>query len=63
MNFTDLISHFGTQERAAAALGINQSSVAGWKRNGIPLPRQFQIEVISGAALKADREHAQAERQ
>lgn len=52
MDFETVISHFGTQQKAAAALGINQSSVAAWRRSGIPLPRQYQIEVVSGGALK-----------
>ena len=52
MEFDKVIKHFGTQVKAAAALGVNQSSIAAWKRNGIPVPRQYQIEVVSGGALK-----------
>ena len=52
MEFDKVIQYFGTQVKAAAALGINQSSIAAWKRNGIPVPRQYQIEVVSGGALK-----------
>lgn len=52
MKFDDIITHFGTQEKTAAALGINQSSVAAWKRSGVPLVRQYQIQVVSGGALQ-----------
>lgn len=54
MNFDQIISHFGTQQRAADALGLSQSSVAEWKKNGIPEGRQFQIQVITEGALMAD---------
>ena len=54
MEFATVIKFFGTQCKAAAALGVNQSSIAAWKRNGIPVPRQYQIEVVSGGALKVN---------
>ena len=55
MTTEELINHFGTQQKAARAIGISQPSVAGWIKAGrIPLPRQYQIQVITGGALKAD---------
>lgn len=52
----DAIHHFKTQTRLAAALGMSQSSVAEWVSNGyIPLPRQYQIELATDGALKADK--------
>jgi hypothetical protein len=53
MNFDQVISHFGTQQKTANALGLSQSSIAEWKKNGIPEGRQFQIQVITGGALRA----------
>ena len=55
MNYSDLISHFGTQSKAARALGIKPPSVHEWQENGIPETRQYQIEVLTNGALKADR--------
>lgn len=50
------ISHFGSQSKLAAALGLKQPSIAGWVTEGkIPEPRQYQIEIVSGGKLKADR--------
>lgn len=62
MRVDDLLSHFKTQSAAARALGIKQPSIAGWVAKGeIPLPRQFQIEVVTGGALRADRNAALAQ--
>lgn len=55
MNVDQAIEHFGSQSALARALGIEPPSVAEWKSKGkIPPVRQFQIEVVSGGALKAD---------
>lgn len=53
MTFDELINHFGTQQAAADAIGISQPSVSGWREGGIPLPRQYQIQVITGGRLQA----------
>ena len=59
MTTDELINHFGTQQKAAKAIGISQPSVAGWiKAGSIPLPRQYQIQVITGGALQADQKAA-----
>lgn len=64
MTFDQLIAHYGTQEKAGAALGqlgegkgagIKQSSVSEWKEKGIPPARQAQYELITRGRLKADR--------
>ena len=47
------IAHFGTQAALARALGIQRAAVHGWR--GVPLGRQYQLEVLTGGALKADR--------
>jgi hypothetical protein len=54
MTYQELIDHFKTQAAAARALDIKQPSIAGWKDSGIPTPRQYQIEIITGGKLKAD---------
>ena len=56
----DAITHFGSQAKLAHALGIKQSSVAGWVASKkIPEPRQFQIEVVTDGQLKAERQQEQ----
>ncbi len=54
MTFQELIEHFGTQTATAQALGIHQSSVSEWQQKGIPVPRQYQIQVLTGGKLQAD---------
>ena len=54
MDLDQVVAYFGTQEKAAAALGLTQGSISAW-RNGIPVPRQYQIEVVTQGALKAPR--------
>lgn len=52
----DVIDHFVTQTATAEALGIAQSSVAGWVAAGrVPIGRQYQIELATGGALKAEK--------
>lgn len=66
MTYDDLISHYGTQTAAGEALkqidgeGVAQSTVAGWKVDGIPPPRQAQYELITRGRLKADRPERRA---
>lgn len=49
-----IIKKFGTQERLAEALGINQSVVAGWKKRGV-VPARQQPEVLkAGQKLDID---------
>lgn len=55
MNYADLIAHFGSQSKVARALNVKPPSVHEWKKVGIPQTRQYQIEVVTGGALKADR--------
>lgn len=52
----DLIQHFGGLTAAARALGVKPPSVSGWKSAGrIPSVRQYQIEVLTGGSLRAER--------
>jgi hypothetical protein len=54
MTYEDVIAHYRTQVAAADALGIYQSNVSDWKRNGVPPLRQLELEALTGGALKAD---------
>ena len=54
MTFNELIEYYKTQTAAAAALDMSQSSVSEWQEKGIPIPRQYQIQVLTGGKLKAD---------
>jgi DNA-binding transcriptional regulator YdaS (Cro superfamily) len=56
MTLEDLQKHYGTQVSIAQALGIAQSSVSGWFQSGrIPDGRQYQIELATEGALRADK--------
>lgn len=48
------IEHFGGVGRLAGALGISRQSVWKWGPKP-PDGRQFQLEVMTNGALKADR--------
>lgn len=54
MDMNDLRKHFGTQAAAAAAIGKSKQVVSAWNRNGIPLGRQYEIQVLTGGRLRAD---------
>jgi hypothetical protein len=53
MQFHDLINYYGTQAAAASAIGTSAQVVSAWKRNGIPLGRQYEIQVLTGGQLRA----------
>jgi hypothetical protein len=54
MTYQDLIAHYGTQQAAAAAIGMSQSTVSDWGTKGIPYLRQVQYQEITRGRLKAD---------
>ena len=54
MTKQELIEYYGSQEKVADALGIKQPSVAGWPGDYVPIGRQYQVEVLTKGALKAD---------
>ena len=53
MKTSDVFAFFETQTKAAEALGMAQSSVAGWGEYP-PELRQIQLERITGGKLKAE---------
>lgn len=59
MDFKDLKQHFGSIAKAAECLGIHRQAVYEWgKRGAIPEGQQYKIEVLTGGALKANRDNA-----
>lgn len=56
MEIKEAVAFFGNQSKVARALGTGVNTVANWKIRGnvIPMPVQWQIELGTGGALKAD---------
>ncbi len=52
MTYDELICHYGTQQEAADAIGVSQPTISGWREGGIPVLRQYQIQVITRGRLK-----------
>ena len=53
MEYTDLLSHYGSIAAIARAVNISRPSIHGWKARGIPPLRQVQIENLTEGKLKA----------
>lgn len=56
MTKSQAIQHFGSISALAKALGVTYEAVRQWK--DVPELRQYQIERITGGALKAGKGHA-----
>jgi transcriptional repressor of cell division inhibition gene dicB len=54
MTKSQAIEHFGSAAALARALGVSRSAVSHWPEE-IPLGRQYQIEVATKGALRADQ--------
>jgi hypothetical protein len=51
-----VLDHFGTQAEIARVLGCKQPSVAEWFEKGeVPDGRQYQLELATAGALKANK--------
>ena len=48
------IDHFKGRDKLAAALGIDRSATHHWGEE-VPELRQYQIQVVTKGALKADK--------
>lgn len=59
MTKSQAIAHFGSAANLARALGVSRSAITHWPEQ-IPLGRQYQIEIATHGALRADQTHAQA---
>jgi hypothetical protein len=57
MNLKNLVDHYKTQALAAAALGVSQATISRWGKR-FPIPRQYQIQVLTGGKLKAEKKSA-----
>ncbi len=53
MKTDDVIAHFGGITPLAKALEVKTQAISQWGEN-IPKLRAYQIEVLTGGALKAD---------
>lgn len=54
MTTEQVLAHYGNQMKVAGILNISRQAVNGWGERP-PLPKQYELEVKSGGALKADR--------
>lgn len=54
MTMQEALDHYGSRKQLADALGLWPQTVYAWG-DSIPLSRQYEIEVRTGGALKADR--------
>ena len=55
ITYNNLISLCGTQEAAGKFLGVHQVTISRWKRGGVPIGVQFEIEDRTDGKYKADR--------
>lgn len=60
MTYSDLIDTYGSQAKAAKALGLNRQTVHRWKTAGIPFEAQFRIQMKTKGKLKASLEELKA---
>lgn len=53
MTLNDVLAHFKMKpSELAEQLGVTPGAISQWK-DGIPVSRQWQIEAMTGGALKA----------
>ncbi|MCE0756528.1 MULTISPECIES: Cro/CI family transcriptional regulator [Pseudomonas] len=50
-----LINHFGTQQKAAVALGVDQTTISGWLRgkHSISPANALRIQIATSGAIQA----------
>ena len=54
MNKQTAVDYFGSARALAKALDISEGAVSQWE--SIPILRQYQLEVLTGGKLQADRQ-------
>lgn len=54
MRKEDAIRYFGNATKLARALGISKQAISKWG-DDVPEGRDYQIEVLTGGALRAPR--------
>jgi len=55
MNHNEAVAFFGGRRKIAKLLGVTYGAVQWWKDHGIPLPRQYQLHVLSNGKLPVDQ--------
>lgn len=55
MNYAQVIKHFGSTHKAAAAIGVSCTAVWHWRKKEIPLGQQAKFETASDGKLKAKK--------
>jgi hypothetical protein len=55
MTYDQLIAFYGSQQKAADAIGVWQSAISPWKKSGIPYGRQLEYEKLTNGALVAEK--------
>lgn len=53
MKTADAIQFFGSKSAVAKALRVSPAAISQWGEQ-VPMRRQFEIEHVSGGALRAD---------
>jgi len=53
MKTQDAVKHFGTYAKVGEALGISKQAVFKWGEK-VPPRRQYEIEMLTDGALRAD---------
>lgn len=62
MNFDDIKQHYGSVEKARAALGLkSRQTLYNWRDEGVPPGEQCRIQILTEGALKADERAVQGE--
>ncbi len=56
MTTSEAIAFFRSAANLARALGVTPGAISQWvKTDVLPEGRQYQVEILTGGALKADR--------
>lgn len=62
MKTEQLIKFFGSQANAARQMSVSRAAVSQWVAAGVvPKSRQYQAEILTGGALKANPAKKKAE--
>jgi hypothetical protein len=63
MTFDELKAHYGSSQKIADAVGVSKQVVSYWKRAGIPIGRQYEIQILTGGKFRADPAHAVSQKE
>ena len=56
MTFEEITTHFGSVEKAKAALGLkSKQTIYNWRDKGVPEGWQARIQIQTRGKLKADK--------